>query len=69
VSAGRRNPFGHPSPVALGRLEAAGARVFRTDRDGAVILETDGATLEVTRWASGQVDVLRLGGHGSSEIW
>jgi competence protein ComEC len=36
VSAGRRNRYGHPHPAALERLELAGARVFRTDRDGTV---------------------------------
>jgi competence protein ComEC len=56
VSVGARNPFGHPTPEALGRLEAAGVRIYRTDRDGAVILETDGVTLSMTRWASGTVD-------------
>ena len=52
ISVGARNPFHHPAPDALARLEAAGARVYRTDRDGAVILETDGATLSVTRWGA-----------------
>jgi beta-lactamase superfamily II metal-dependent hydrolase len=45
ISVGARNPFHHPTPEALGRLEAAGARIYRTDRDGAVVLETDGVTL------------------------
>jgi len=56
ISVGSRNSFGHPTPEALGRLEAAQARIYRTDRDGAVMLETDGRTLWVTRWASGAVD-------------
>jgi competence protein ComEC len=56
VSVGARNPFRHPSPDTLARLESAGARVYRTDRDGAVILETDGATLSVTRWAQRVTD-------------
>jgi competence protein ComEC len=60
ISVGARNPFHHPTPEALGRLEAAGARIYRTDRDGAVILETDGATLWITRWASGTVERLDL---------
>jgi competence protein ComEC len=38
VSAGRQNRYGHPSPSALERLDAAGAQVFRTDRDGSVSL-------------------------------
>ena len=53
ISVGARNPFRHPSVEALARLEAVGARVYRTDRDGAVILETDGRVLRVTAWARG----------------
>jgi competence protein ComEC len=56
ISVGPRNPFGHPAPETLGRLAAVGARVYRTDRDGAVIFETDGRRLTVTRWATGAVD-------------
>ncbi|HET8575866.1 MAG TPA: DNA internalization-related competence protein ComEC/Rec2, partial [Methylomirabilota bacterium] len=52
ISVGARNPFRHPAPDVLARLEAAGARLYRTDRDGAVIFETDGTTLSVTRWAA-----------------
>jgi len=53
VSAGGRNPFRHPTPEVLGRLGAAGATVYRTDQHGAVIMETDGRRLWVTRWAQG----------------
>lgn len=60
VSVGARNPFRHPSPEVLARLEAAGARVYRTDRDGAVILETDGRILRVTAWARGATETFRL---------
>lgn len=47
VSVGARNRFGLPSPAALAQLEATGARIYRTDRDGAVIVRTDGRTLTV----------------------
>ncbi len=33
---GAGNPYGHPSPVTLGRLEDDGARTYRSDRDGDV---------------------------------
>jgi len=38
VSAGFRNPFGHPHPELLGRVRSAGASVVRTDLNGAVRL-------------------------------
>jgi len=52
ISVGPRNAYGHPAPETLARLAAIGARVYRTDRDGAVVFETDGRSLAVTRWAA-----------------
>jgi len=52
VSVGVRNAYGHPDAGVLARLAAGGADLYRTDRDGAILLETDGRTLEVTRWVS-----------------
>jgi competence protein ComEC len=56
ISVGARNPYGHPDPAVLARLAEAGAPIARTDRDGAVMFETDGGTLTVTRWARRRVD-------------
>jgi competence protein ComEC len=56
ISVGPRNPYGHPDPGVLARLAEAGAQIYRTDRDGAVIFESDGRTLMVTRWAQHRVD-------------
>ena len=38
ISAGRGNPFGHPHEDTLMRYERAGAKVFRTDVNGAVTI-------------------------------
>jgi competence protein ComEC len=43
VSVGRRNSFGHPAPPTLQTLERAGARVYRTDRCGALTLDIEAA--------------------------
>lgn len=48
ISAGENNPYGHPNPELLERLEQARAWVLRTDRDGAVRILTDGSNIEVT---------------------
>jgi competence protein ComEC len=47
VSAGRSNHFGHPVPEVLERYRVVGTEIFRTDRDGAVTMHTDGHALEV----------------------
>lgn len=36
VSAGRRNPYGHPSPEVVTRMERRGVRVLRTDLHGRI---------------------------------
>ncbi|TVP73516.1 MAG: MBL fold metallo-hydrolase, partial [Gemmatimonadales bacterium] len=38
IPAGDGNRFGHPHPEVTDRLEAAGARILRSDRDGHVRL-------------------------------
>jgi competence protein ComEC len=48
ISSGKDNSFGHPSPDVVERLESAGVRVYRTDRDGAITVTTDGRALSVT---------------------
>ena len=48
ISVGEDNPYGHPSPDLLSRLEAAHVRVLRTDRNGAVQVLTDGGTVNIS---------------------
>ncbi|MGH2397946.1 MAG: ComEC/Rec2 family competence protein, partial [bacterium] len=39
ISVGAGNSYGHPSYQAIAQWEAVGARVYRTDRDGTVIIQ------------------------------
>ncbi|MFJ2025096.1 ComEC/Rec2 family competence protein [Streptomyces sp. NPDC087897] len=45
ISCGADNPYGHPSPRTVGALGAAGARVLRTDTDGAIAVTGTGKEL------------------------
>jgi competence protein ComEC len=47
ISVGAGNSYGHPAQSTLDRLTSAGAKVYRTDRNGTVVVTTDGSTLEV----------------------
>lgn len=44
ISVGRHNVFGHPAPSTLETLQRFGARVYRTDRDGAVTILSGGSS-------------------------
>ncbi len=51
ISVGENNPFNHPSPEVIARLGAVGARVFRTDQDGAVTFVTNGKDESVSAYS------------------
>ncbi len=43
IEVGAGNDYGHPTKATLGRLADCGAVTFRTDRDGTIIIHSDGA--------------------------
>lgn len=47
ISVGRHNLFGHPAAQTIETLRRLGAKIFRTDESGAVVITTDGATAGV----------------------
>lgn len=55
VSVGRGNPFGHPAPAVLDTYRELGAHIFRTDQDGAVTVDTDGHSLDVSTFTGQRV--------------
>ncbi len=54
VSVGRSNHYGHPVPEVLERYSSAGAELYRTDRDGAVMFDTDGYSYSVHTFVAGR---------------
>ena len=54
IQVGANNRFGHPAWQTLERVEGTGARVFRTDRDGAVLLRAGRKNFTLTGFRSGE---------------
>ena len=53
ISVGRDNLFGHPAPSTLAALENAGIDVYRTDRNGAVTIDSNGQHFAVAPYLIG----------------
>ncbi|MEV7089565.1 ComEC/Rec2 family competence protein [Streptomyces sp. NPDC093085] len=53
ISVGRENPYGHPAPPTVAALRAGGARVLRTDRDGAIAVVGAGKELRAVARGEG----------------
>jgi competence protein ComEC len=51
ISCGRENRFGHPHKETLTRLQ--GIKIYRTDTQGAITLESDGQSVTVTPFLAG----------------
>ena len=49
-TAGYRNRFGHPREEVLQRYVGRGAELLRSDEDGAILVETNGESLQVERY-------------------
>jgi competence protein ComEC len=48
ISVGAGNDYGHPAPSTLSALASSGELdVYRTDRDGTIVVETDGRRVAV----------------------
>ncbi len=53
ISVGAGNSYGHPAPQVIERWQNAGARVYRTDHDGSVIIEAqrDGSYIVLNEYS------------------
>lgn len=47
ISVGARNTYGHPGPDTISRLQQAGARVWRTDKNGTIMLQCSNNNCEL----------------------
>jgi beta-lactamase superfamily II metal-dependent hydrolase len=47
ISVGLDNPYGHPHKQAVDTLNGAGATIYRTDRDGTILVRSDGISYTV----------------------
>ncbi len=50
ISVGNKNKFHHPSPKVMDRYDALGCKTERTDKHGAIILESDGNQWHEINW-------------------
>jgi competence protein ComEC len=50
MTVGRGNPYHHPSDNVVSRYENIGARIYRTDTDGAVTVRMRKNGLQAVRW-------------------
>jgi len=50
ISAGRGNRYGHPHAETLHRLQQVSQVLHRTDRDGALVIRSDGEHWQVVEW-------------------
>jgi competence protein ComEC len=48
ISVGEDNPYGHPNPELLARLNNANVRILRTDINGAIRVATNGKILSIS---------------------
>ncbi len=50
ISAGEKNIYNHPNKQVLEKFANLGIKLFRTDKSGAVILESDGTKINLINW-------------------
>ena len=45
ISCGLNNDYGHPHKPTLSKLNAINSKIYRTDKDGTILLESDGTKI------------------------
>jgi competence protein ComEC len=50
ISVGKHNGFGHPAPAVVKRWIRSGANILRTDKEGAILFQSDGFIFRRIDW-------------------
>ena len=50
ISCGIKNKFRHPSPEVINRLKESGSNIYRTDKEGGILLQSDGNEINKIDW-------------------
>ena len=50
ISAGIQNKFGHPSEKILNRLKSIKSKIYRTDKQGAILFRSNGNSIYAVDW-------------------
>jgi competence protein ComEC len=50
VSIANQNKFGNTSPIILERLKKIKSEIYRTDEEGAILLQSDGVKINKVKW-------------------
>ncbi len=50
ISVGKRNTFNLPSPRTISKLNQLQSQIYRTDEDGAVVIQSDGISVKLTKY-------------------
>ncbi|MGE5405305.1 MAG: MBL fold metallo-hydrolase [Candidatus Saccharibacteria bacterium] len=55
IAVGKDNDYGHPHQQTLDSLESIGTRIYRTDRDGTVVISCDGQKISFVSQQAGSL--------------
>lgn len=68
-SVGQNNPYRHPHPDVLAAYQALPAEIYRTDQDGAVVIETDSAGWRLKRYRESRIQKIRWRSSLPTQEW
>ena len=49
ISVGEDNRYGHPSPAVINRLKRHNIKIYRTDKQGTIIADSDGSKIKFNK--------------------